>query len=494
MTDTATKQTVQDESLQALETQDELSLSEEQAQFLQTILAPKPEDPEQRLPNVLLLGKAGVGKSTATREACKHADKLGYQYVLLAPTGVAAINIGGQTVHRFIGSLERGLLPPHILFNLQFLLIDEVSMLRADLFDTLNSALQRATLDARPFGGIRLVLVGDPGQLPPVVRKDDDEFQYIKENYFTPYFFSAACYANADWEVIELTKVFRQKEARFPKLLNLIREGKAKKPIAYLNKFRKTREAKGVILTGTNAVAEVINSMELSKLSGEEYSYHARIEGPWKASEYPTDEVIRLKPGARAMCVKNIYAGEEDGPTHLIMVNGDIVEVLDCNSDSAFVRCERTGQELWLFSENGVWEKRIANYDKEKKKLTRKVEGTFTQLPLRLAWAITIHKSQGATIEELTIDVRKPLFAAGQAYVALSRGVSLDKLWIMGKMRESDIKVCSDISAFLSDYRSGVGLKPGSEWEEAAMAAGKGEATEEDKKKEDEAFDDMFGD
>lgn len=448
-------------------------LSVEQEQFISLVLVEKK--------NVILLGKAGVGKSTAVLELCKQADALHMSYARCAPTGKAAINIKGETVHRLIGQLESNYSNSEH-WVLDFLLIDEISMCRADLLDELNSAMKRKFMSNEPFGGIQVILVGDPGQLPPVVNHKQDENKYLNAHYRTHHFFGADVFHRVDWKVVELTEIFRQKDdSRFPKLLNLIREGQAAKPLAYLNKFRVTTEPKGVILTGRNADADFINQVEQKKLPGPPLTYTATVRGTMDPKDYPADYNLELKIDSKVMVIKNIYSD-----FRLELINGDTGTVVELRPEGVTILCDRTGECHYLNQESGVWEKRESVYNEEKKVLEYKESGTFAQIPLRLAWAVTIHKAQGATIEEVTVDFRKPMFAAGQAYVALSRGVSLDKVWILGKIRNKDVQVDSTVVDFLQARLESefIGIKKGGKFDV--------EEVEISKEEKNKAFDEMF--
>jgi ATP-dependent DNA helicase PIF1 len=459
---------------QAAEEQEQtFSLSEEQQTFIAAVI--------EKRQNILLLGKAGVGKSTAVNSLCERANNNRLSYVRLAPTGKAAIVIGGQTIHRFLSQLSSNYGTPK-KWLVDFVLIDEVSMCRADLLDKLDSAMKRKFMSNDPFGGIQMVLVGDPGQLPPVVNHKEDEHKYLEAHYLTHHFFGADVFHRVAWEKIELTEIFRQKDdARFPKLLNLIREGQGGKPLAYLNKFRVTAEPKGVILTGRNADAEMINAVEQKKLPGSVVNYPAIITGNIQPSDYPADKNLELKIDSKVMVIKNVYRNER-----LDLVNGDTGIVTDLHEGCVTILCDRTRAVHSLTLEDGLWKKNESVYDEEKKALKQTEKGAFMQIPLRLAWAVTIHKAQGATIEEVTIDFRKPMFAAGQAYVALSRGVSLDKVWILGKIRNKDIQTDATVVDFLQAGLQSqfVGVKKDGKFDV--------EEIEISKEKADKAFDDLF--
>lgn len=464
---------------------EEFKLSDEQQAFIDAACNQESKD------NILLLGKAGVGKSTAVHGLKERLEASGLYYVCLAPTGVAAINIGGETIHRYMNRISN----PYNSQNTkkpEIILIDEVSMLRADLLDRFNAVLKACFMTTEPFAGIKMIFIGDPGQLPPVIKKGEGETQYVQENYKTPYFWSAAVYCQTTWRVIELTKIFRVgNDKRFANLLNQIRQGDTKIPVAYLNKYQSTDRAKGVILVGTNRAADERNKVELGKLPGPVTTYRATVEGEIEERDYPTEFCLRLRPGARVMVVKNIYSGES-GSRILELVNGDVGGVVECSNDSIVFRCDRTGEEHLLSAQDGIWKKERSTYLEKEKRCVSETVGLFMQIPVRLAWAITIHKSQGATLHELTLDLTKGgLFERGQAYVALSRGTALDKVWIMGRIRHSDVMTCPDVVEFLNGYEAGVGVKAGSCWDMTEIEETV-KAEEEVESKEIDTGDDTF--
>lgn len=461
-------------------------LSEEQNQFIESATSKSTD-------GIILLGKAGVGKSTVIRELFRRADELGLSYLRCAPTGVAAINIGGETIHRVINLARRT-----GKANVDFIVIDEASMCRADLLDELDVALQHAMLCQKPFGGIKIILVGDPGQLPPVIKEQADK-EYIAANYFCGHFFASYAFSRMKWEVIELTKIFRQKDDRFPRMLNLMREGKdIDKIVAYINKFRTTQEPRGVVLCPTNAAAAQINDVQMRKLSGAPTKFIAEIAGEIDKKDFPVEQVFDLKIGAKVMIVKNIYraTGKRCPDTgrpeyQLELINGDVGIVEDLSENHINFRCDRTGGSHVVTLDDGLWTKEKAVFDPATKKVHREVVGSFQQLPVRIAWAITIHKSQGATIEELTIDLRTKLFDCGQAYVAFSRCTSLDKLWILGRLRPSDIMISPQVTDFLKNRLQSefVGMKKNSIFDVPELDL----PAEEKKAVEDDAFETLFG-
>lgn len=466
-------------------------LSEEQERAVEHAVAGK---------NVVILGKAGVGKSTTVYSILEALENEGRKYVVCAPTGVAAVNVDGITVHRLISMLrKRQTKQINNGEGFDTILIDEVSMLRADLFDELDQALRAFSYDSgSALGGFQLILIGDPGQLPPVInrREAPEEADFLKTEYFSEFFFSAACYAKSSWEVIELTKIFRQEGAKYPKLLNMIRSGENTKTVKYLNKNHTTSSPKGAVLTARNADASEINRRELAKIPGRAERSYAQIDNidpeyVWKKNEYPADEVLELKIGAKVMLIKNIYRlsgrRNEDGQLEYVMLltNGDIGTVVDISSDMVLVEVPRINQTVEILKfEDGCWEKtkvdgyvehQVKNANGEIKKgkdgkpktvrgkPTKKVVARFSQFPLRLAYAMTIHKAQGATISEpFTIDLRRPMFAAGQLYVALSRGTKLENLHILGRVRPRDVIASKTVNAYLDGFMAGVGIKEGS--------------------------------
>ena len=409
--------------------------------------------------NLDIHGKAGVGKSTLQaliREEWSKQKKICFY---TAPTGVAAINIRGETLHKLIRLLKHNnsLVPDAIL-------IDEKSMCRADLMDDLDSALFSNTRVNKPFGGVKIVLLGDLAQLPPVMKSGDAEHEYILDNYLSHYYFSSSGYANSEWKNVELTKIFRQADDGYVRLLNNIRTGRTAKTIPYLNEAHTVTEPKGVVLTGTNAAAESMNSIMLNNLPGAASDLLCCAFGKILPHEYPAPENLRLKEGARVMVIKNQYQQTPDGKgSRLELVNGDVGNVMEFDDDIVTIECDRTKNIHKIY--RVTWDQEESFYDSTTKELRKEVVASFTQFPLRLAWAITIHKSQGATIQELTVDMRKPLFAPGQLYVAMSRGVSLEGLHILGRVRQSDVIVCPTIREYLKDYKTGVGIKTGSKFE-----------------------------
>lgn len=437
-----------------------MNLTHEQEAFVEAVLTGTGSN--------LLLGKAGVGKSVCIRAVIDEATERKKRFFVLAPTGVAALNVRGETIHRFLYRLVQELnfqnAPP------DFLLIDECSMVRADLLDELDKRLRANTQSKQPFGGIPIALIGDVAQLPPVVTRDERE--ELLAEYKSAWFFSARVFPQVSWQFHELTQIFRQNDSIFVDLLNQVRIGDAQASVDWLNANRRTDMARGTILVSTNKAAEEINLRQLGLLGGATNYYSARVGGDIAPRDYPTELELSLCPNARIMCVKNIYEKIDGDRSLLVLVNGDTGTVRSCSEDRVVFYCDRTKQEHTITKEHGRWEKikrvfvpggKIALDANGEPMFTaagapvlteptmeEQVVGFFHQLPVRLAWAMTVHKSQGATLHEVTLDFRRRFFAEGQAYVALSRGSSIDRLWLYGAMDVSDVKLSLEAQDFLN--------------------------------------------
>lgn len=384
--------------------------------------------------NVFLTGKAGTGKTTFLREL---RDKSPKRMVVLAPTGIAAINAGGATIHSFFqlplspfvpgatfGGREQkryqfGKVKRSIIKTLDLLVIDEISMVRADLLDAVDSVMRRYRVHNQPFGGVQLLLIGDLQQLAPVVKEGD--WEMMKEYYDTPYFFSSRALRMAQYQTVELRRVYRQQDDTFVRLLNRIRENRADdETLAALNRryipnFVPPQGSDYIRLTTHNYQAQRINDAELAALPGREHTYRAVVEGTFPETSYPADERLTLKEGAQVMFIKN-------DPDHRYY-NGMIGEVAYADAELLRVRSRDTGEMIELGP--AEWTNSKYAIDNRTKEITETVEGVFRQYPLRLAWAITIHKSQGLTFSHAIIDASQS-FAHGQTYVALSRCKSLE--------------------------------------------------------------------
>jgi ATP-dependent DNA helicase PIF1 len=389
--------------------------------------------------HLFVTGRAGTGKSTLL--TCLK-ELVTDEMVVLAPTGLAAVNVGGQTIHSFFGFPPRLIRPDDIrrsrngrlMRRLKFVVIDEVSMVRSDLMWAIDQALR--VNRGRPreaFGGVRLALFGDLHQLPPVVN-DAEVAEHLESQHGGPFFFSIpALREGAGTALIELSQVFRQRDQALLGVLNKIREGDADvDDLSLLNSrvhpIRTLSDGEPyVILTPTNAAAGRINIAYLDALPGQPRPYKAATTGEFNASAQPTEETLMLKPGAKVMLLRN------DADRR--WVNGTIARVSRLEEGRVWVDVQGDEHEV----EQAAWESRRYAYDKDAEKIVETVAGTFTQFPLRLAWALTIHKSQGLTLDKVYIDLGRGTFAHGQAYVALSRCRTLEGLALARPLRPSDI-------------------------------------------------------
>ena len=378
--------------------------------------------------SLFLTGKAGTGKTTFLRQLREQLPK---RVVVCASTGIAAINAGGVTLHSmfqlpfapyipettFNNNQRRFSFPKgkiRLLRSIDVLVIDEVSMVRADVLDAIDSVLRRYRHRYKPFGGVQLLLIGDLQQLAPVVRQED--WDLLGKYYDSPYFFSSKALQQLEYYTIELTKVYRQSDPEFLNLLNMVRENRmTSEALAHLNSrcipnFDPPKEEGYIRLTSHISQAETINQREMEALEGKQFIFDAKIEGEFPEMSYPTDKVLVLKIGAQVMFVKN----DRDKRYY----NGMIGTIIGIDENSIMVRPMDTDVELKVVAD--VWQNCKYVLDEETKEISEQVIGTFSQIPLRLAWAITIHKSQGLTFERAIINA-KQAFAAGQTYVALSR-------------------------------------------------------------------------
>lgn len=398
--------------------------------------------------HLFITGKAGTGKSTLLDYCYKHCPK---DLVIIAPTGVAALNVKGQTIHRFfnfpinvtvekIQNLEVKPRSLGIFRNLDTIFIDEVSMLRADLLDCIDAFLQiYGPQPGTIFGGVQMVFVGDMYQLPPVV--NNDEAELFAQMYRSPYFFDAKVFKQLKLEIVELQHIYRQKDAEFITLLNRIRDNIASADdLARLNARTQTPHQDGefyIHLTPTNRQADAINESELDKLSTPMHIAKAEVEGVFTKDYYPTSEELSFKQGAQIMFLNNDMKNR--------WVNGSVGHIEDITADSfgkTTVKVRLHDSHKLVRVQPYTWE--IFRYKKDGEHITSESVGSFTQFPFRLAWAITIHKSQGKTFQNVEIDLGRGAFSAGQVYVALSRCTSLEGITLTRPLRAKDI---------LTDYR-----------------------------------------
>lgn len=408
--------------------------------------------------NLFVTGKAGTGKSTFLSFLRENTKK---EIAVLAPTGVAAVNIKGQTVHSFF-NFKPDITPhkvkelkpknPQLYKKVDTIIIDEISMLRADLLDCIDIFLRlHGRKKNKPFGGIQMLFIGDLYQLPPVVTyKERDIF---KEFYKTPYFFDAEVFNKCEFEFLEFEKVYRQQDADFLNILNAIRNNTVTdEDLNKLNKrvmpdFVPQDEEFYIYLTTTNKMAEKINSEKLSKIKGKDFKYYSFIDGQFNESELPTMQELTIKIDSQIMLLNNDSKGR--------WINGDIGRVIEIEKrktepDIVFVELTNGSiVEITPFT----WEMYEFKYDSKRKKILSEVVGQFTQYPLKLAWAITIHKSQGLTFDRVIIDLGRGTFSHGQLYVALSRCKSLDGLILKKPVTQKHILLDRRIVKFLTHFQ-----------------------------------------
>ena len=392
-----------------------------------------------------ITGKAGSGKSTLLAYFRSVTKK---NTAVLAPTGVAAIRVKGQTIHSFFGFPPKVIQTRHIkkvrqielLQNLETLIIDEISMVRADVFDAIDYSLRvhRKKL-TQPFGGVQVIVFGDLFQLPPVVNMDESSLlERIYPN--GQFFFHSNIFQDAQFKTLELQSIYRQTDDHFIYLLNAVRDGSiTNSQIDNLNDSLvdnfEMDEGK-IILTTTNARASGINQNYLKQLSSEEFSYRAQATGQFYKELFPTDEVLKLKKGAQVIMIKN--------DPEKRWVNGSIGTIHDIAEKKIKVKINHKIYEV----KKEKWDRIQYSYDDDQQEVLENVTGSFKQYPMRLAWAITIHKSQGQTFEKVIIDMSQGSFAPGQLYVALSRCISLEGIELLRPLRKSDVIVNKQLIGF----------------------------------------------
>ena len=412
--------------------------------------------------SIFLTGKAGTGKTTFLNDFVSKTQK---KYIVVAPTGIAAINAGGVTIHSMFGLPLRTFLPTtdrvdsntanniadlmhhfryrkdklKLLRELELIIIDEVSMLRADVLDMMDFSLRSVRRNQQKFGGVQMLFIGDLYQLPPVVR---DEY-ILKQYYNSPFFFDSYALKELPLITLELTTVYRQKDEKFLEILNEIRDG-AVSDIdfetlneRYIPDFEPTDEPY-VYLTSHNRMADEINLKKLAELKGKSYFYKAEITGNFNENQYPNEEILELKTGTQIMFIRNDASGEHR------YFNGKLAEVVEIDEQEIHVVIDGEDEIFKLKKE--TWDQKRYSLA-EDKSIQEEVLGSFKQYPIRLAWAVTIHKSQGLTFDRLIIDAGKS-FASGQVYVALSRCRTLEGIVLKSKITPEVIFSDKRVSKF----------------------------------------------
>ncbi|KRA25246.1 helicase [Microbacterium sp. Root61] len=428
--------------------------------------------------HVFVTGRAGTGKSTLLQHLAWNTSK---QIAVCAPTGVAALNVEGQTIHSLFrlpigliagGTIDQSDATRKILNAIDTLVIDEISMVNADLMDGIDRSLRQARgRKSEPFGGAQIVMFGDPYQLAPVPPRGD-ELRYINDHYRSFWFFDAKVWAGAadedglidvgrygaDLHIRELIDIHRQADPGFKAMLNAVRYGAVTAEIAGMLNEAGARtppppvdgEHPIITLATRNDIVNNINRRHLAELVGREQTANAEISGDFGRGDasYPADAELKLKVGAQVMFLRNDTGSFGEPPR---WVNGTIGTVTRIAGDTVRVEVDGETHEV----EPAVWERYRYAYNPGSKSLSREIVAEFTQFPLRLAWAVTIHKSQGRTYDRAVVDLGSGAFAPGQTYVALSRLTSLDGLYLSRPLRPSDIRVDPDVQRFMAAVRAG---------------------------------------
>lgn len=399
--------------------------------------------------HIYITGKAGTGKSTLLTYFRENSKK---NFVTLAPTGISAINIEGSTIHSFFR------LPPQIvndskiikdtrrkaLFEkLETIIIDEISMVRADILDAIDKSLRINKNNNIPFGGVQMIFFGDLYQLPPVII-GKEQINYFEKHFGGVYFFNSKVFQKIQFEYIELKNIFRQKDNDFKLILNNVREKKVShKDLSILNerlyfKNPNKKDNLSITLSSTNKVADTINRQKINQLESDEYLYEAIIDGKFEKSAYPTEENLLLKEGAQVMMIKNDSSKR--------WVNGTLGVIKKLRDTDILVEID--GKDYTVGQE--IWEALEFKHNEDTNQIEEEVIGSFIQYPLRLAWAITIHKSQGQTFDNIVIDLGYGAFTHGQTYVALSRCTSLEGIILKKAIRHQDIILDNKVVEFIS--------------------------------------------
>ncbi len=424
--------------------------------------------------NIFLTGKAGTGKTTFLQNLKEVTQK---RMIVVAPTGIAAINAGGVTIHSFfqlpfspyvpIDYIDKSQIHNvpqtpesqrqwrlrknkiNIIRSLDLLVIDEISMVRADLLDQIDSVLRRYKNKNKVFGGVQLLMIGDLKQLAPIAK--DDEWTVLQNYYKSVFFFDSKALQKAGFIGIELTDIFRQKDESFISILNKIRDDKMQKTDfeilskRYIPDFRPPKEEGYITLTTHNNQAKKINSSELEKIDRKRHVFKAVIKDNFPDYMYPTEKELELKVGAQVMFIKN------DSSPEKLYYNGKIGQVVSIEENGIFVKCPDDHEDIFVTEER--WENIKYSIADQTKVIKEEIAGSFVQYPLKLAWAITIHKSQGLTFEKAIIDANAA-FAFGQVYVALSRCKTLEGLVLSTPLSSASIIASHQVSSFTNEIKN----------------------------------------
>ena len=407
--------------------------------------------------DLFITGRAGTGKSTLLKIFRRATQK---NVVVVAPTGVAALNVGGQTIHSLFGFAPRLLLPENVRVNRRYqrifenmdtLIIDEISMVRADVMEAIDQALRLNRRNADPFGGVQLVMFGDLYQLPPIVSTQEEKM-YFSQHYTSAYFFAADCLDMIDLEMIELRQVYRQDSRHFLRLLEAIRNATVDyDELESLNErhipeFVPEEGDAYLTLAARNATVNALNKTRLAELDYPEILYVAQTKGHFPENLFPVPAALKLKVGAQVMTVRNDNERK--------YVNGTIGTVVECKPESVVILVAENGKPREI--EVGYEEWDVIRYTATGENLDKigtESLGTYKQLPVRLAWAVTIHKSQGKTFDKIIIDLGRGAFEHGQTYVALSRCRTLQGIVLRQPLTPRDVMVDPAVVEFYERMR-----------------------------------------
>ena len=412
---------------------------------------------EKTAHSLFLTGKAGTGKTTFLKDVVRHTRK---RHIVLAPTGVAAVNAGAMTIHSFfqfgLGAYVPGVVAPQsqyfirkakldLIRRLELIIIDEVSMVRADLMDHIDAELRRIRRSYLPFGGVQLLMIGDLQQLPPIAHGEEAEL--LRPHYPSLYFFDSKALQKLDYSVLELKQVYRQSDTHFVEILNRARVGRltpedlSELNSRYIPGFSPRPEENYIRLVTHNRMVESVNIAEMGRLGAEEFVFNARVSGTFPPEAYPTAAQLVLKKGTQVMFIKN----DPDKK----FINGTLGEVFTLTRDSLKVKLADTG--VIVSVEPMEWENIRYQMNEESGVIEATPIGRFRQYPVRPAWAITIHKSQGLTFDRAVIDARAA-FSPGQAYVALSRCRSLEGVVLSSPLSNSAFITDNTVEQYLASH------------------------------------------